>query len=181
MTKQILTKPPVQGASGGASTIIKPRKTLGRSVCASVQRVGVGSSAQSDCEDAVTQSVCADVAMQSGAHKQLPEITIKELIQLEQHAIKGLVKCVKGYVLKEVKSTYELNVDGEKQIKSEVVTQKQIAPEFAAIVFTLTNINPQRWRAKPLPEKDETPTEDELIDLSGLSEEQLTSLLGPNG
>lgn len=104
----------------------------------------------------------------------------KEVQMVEKRALDGLAKCLKGYVLKEVKRTYELNAEGEKQLKSEVVVQKQVAPDYSAIVFTLTNLKPQKWSTKPSFERDEVLVEDELVDLSALPEEQLVALLSSN-
>lgn len=70
---------------------------------------------------------------------------------LEKKALQGLARCVRGYTMQEVKRTYEPDPEGGRRLKSEVVTRRTIAPDLDAILFALTNLNPDRWQAKPAP------------------------------
>lgn len=45
-------------------------------------------------------------------------------------ALKSLEKRIRGYLLKEVKTTYEYDGDGNKRIKNETITRKQVAPTW---------------------------------------------------
>ena len=49
------------------------------------------------------------------------------------------------------KRTYEPDPEGGRRLKSEVVTRRTVAPDLDAILFALTNLNPDRWQAKPAP------------------------------
>lgn len=51
--------------------------------------------------------------------------------------------------MQEVKRTYEPGPDDEPRLKSEVITRKTIAPNLDAILFTLANLDPERWQIKP--------------------------------
>ncbi|MFQ8804966.1 MAG: hypothetical protein ACLR8Y_07585 [Alistipes indistinctus] len=53
--------------------------------------------------------------------------------------------------MQEVKRTYEPDPEGGRRLKSEVVTRRTVAPDLDAILFALTNLNPDRWQAKPAP------------------------------
>ena len=70
---------------------------------------------------------------------------------LEKKALQGLARCVRGYTMQEVKRTYEPDPEGGRRLKSEVVTRRTVAPDLDAILFALTNLNPDRWQAKPAP------------------------------
>ena len=70
---------------------------------------------------------------------------------LEKKALQGLARCVRGYTMQEVKRTYEPDPEGGRRLKSEVVTRRTVAPDLDAILFALTNLNPDRWQAKPVP------------------------------
>ena len=106
----------------------------------------------------------------------------EESSALSSKALKSLEKRIRGYLLKEVKTTYEYDGDGNKRIKNETITRKQIAPDLAAITFALSNLDPQRWRTKPAagtscPPDDNT-ADDDRPDLSGLSEQALREISG---
>ncbi len=95
---------------------------------------------------------------------------------LYRKAIRGLAKRVSGYLCKETKTTFEYTPDGEKRLKTETVTRKQVPPDFAAITFTLSCLAPQLWnsrRTEDSPENTGNP-----VDLSGLSEEALREIAG---
>lgn len=97
-------------------------------------------------------------------------------------ALKSLEKRIRGYLLKEIKTTYEYDGDGNKRIKSETITRKQVAPDLVAITFALSNLDPQRWRAKSAAGTDSPPDEntsdDDRPDLSQLSEQTLREISG---
>ena len=97
-------------------------------------------------------------------------------------ALKSLEKRIRGYLLKEVKTTYEYDGDGNKRIKNETITRKQVAPDLAAITFALSNLDPQRWRAKSAADTGSPPdndtADDDRPDLSGLSEQALREISG---
>ncbi len=100
---------------------------------------------------------------------------------LLRQARAGLARLVAGDVTVEEKKTYEY-VSGEQHLKSEVTTSKTHLPDLATIVFVLTNLDPARWRAKPVPESAPPPgdgaaAQGDPIDLSSLSEEALRELL----
>ena len=73
-------------------------------------------------------------------------------------ALKSLEKRIRGYLLKEV------------------------TPDLAAITFALSNLDPQRWRAKSAADTGSPPdndtADDDRPDLSGLSEQALREISG---
>lgn len=95
---------------------------------------------------------------------------------LERKSLGALACCVRGYTLREEKTTFELDPMGEKQIKSLVVTRKKVAPDLDAIRFVLTNLNPQTWSVKPTVVPAAESDEEEELDLSSLSDEALELL-----
>jgi len=95
---------------------------------------------------------------------------------LYRKALRGLAKRVSGYLCKETKTTFEYTPDGEKRLKTETVTRKQIPPDFAAITFTLNCLAPHLWNSRRAEEPAESPGSP--VDLSGLSEEALREIAG---
>ena len=95
---------------------------------------------------------------------------------LYRKALRGLAKRVSGYLCKETKTTFEYTPDGEKRLKTETVTRKQVPPDFAAITFTLSCLAPQLWNSRRTEELAENPGSP--VDLSGLSEEALREIAG---
>ena len=93
---------------------------------------------------------------------------------LYRKALRGLAKRVAGYLCKETKTTFEYGTDGEKRIKTETVTRKQVPPDFAAITFTLSCLAPQLWNRCRT--DDRTENAGRPVDLSGLSEEALREI-----
>lgn len=65
-----------------------------------------------------------------------------------QEAKKSLLKKIQGYEATETKVvTVPLKDDPSKPIiKEQTTTKKHVAPDTAAIIFTLTNGDPTRWR-----------------------------------
>ncbi len=96
---------------------------------------------------------------------------------LVRKALAGLKKRVAGYDATERKTTYEPAADGQQSVKSEIATTKHYPPDLNAIEFVLTNLDPQRWSAKPVATTGETPSERATPDLSQLSDRALRELL----
>ncbi len=128
---------------------------------------------------------------------------LEQQLLLEKRALQGLAKCVKGFTMQEVKRTYEPGPDNERQLKSEIVTRKTVAPNLDAILFTLANLAPERWQIKttatkratssiksncttgienntidnnPFHQNDPSQNEERPIDLSTLSDAALEEL-----
>lgn len=102
---------------------------------------------------------------------------MERITKLHDRAIEGLIRKVRGYAHREVKTSYDIDpATGEKHPKGEVVTRKRQEPDLAAIIFTLTNLDSERWRAKPAaPEAPDT-TAERLPDLSAMNEQALRLL-----
>lgn len=73
-----------------------------------------------------------------------------ELLSVE--AKKSLMKKVKGYEVEETKTVYvdsgRKNEDGKSipKVKEQTKVMKHIQPDTAAIIFTLTNTDPDNWK-----------------------------------
>lgn len=73
-----------------------------------------------------------------------------ELLSVE--AKKSLMKKVKGYEVEETKTVYvdsgQKNKDGRTvpRVKEQTKVTKHIQPDTAAIIFTLTNTDPDHWK-----------------------------------
>lgn len=63
-----------------------------------------------------------------------------------QEAKKSLLKKIKGYEVTETAVTTIPGKDGKPTIKEQKTTKKHIQPDTAAIIFTLTNGDPEHWR-----------------------------------
>lgn len=99
--------------------------------------------------------------------------------RLLNRAIAGLGKKAGGHVTCEVKTTYEVDADGAGNIKNRVVTHKQNPPDLAAIIFALTNIESEKWRAKPgeAAPNPETPPQTDLSGLAAIPDDLLRGIL----
>lgn len=91
-------------------------------------------------------------------------------------AKKSLLKKVQGYTVDETKTVY---VDsgktkpGEKpqpKVKEQTIIKKHIQPDTAAIIFTLTNGDPDNWRNR---QSNEVTGKDGKDLFSGLSDDEL--------
>ena len=60
-------------------------------------------------------------------------------------AQKSLLKRVKGYEVEETKTVYSDN-NGKPKIKERTVTKKHVAPDIAAVIYTLSNVDPENWK-----------------------------------
>lgn len=65
------------------------------------------------------------------------------LQRLEEPAINGLKRRVEGYEYDEIKTVYVPSPSGEPVIATRTVTTKHMPPDVQAIIFVLTNIDPQ--------------------------------------
>lgn len=86
-------------------------------------------------------------------------------------AKKSLVKKIQGYTVEETKTVYieKPTKDGEEQgkpkIKEKTVTKKYIQPDTVALIFALTNKDPENWKNRQSNEhtgKDGEPSLDKL-------------------
>lgn len=93
-------------------------------------------------------------------------------LRLHDRAIEGLIRRVRGFMFREVKTTFEVDGAGERRVKSEVVTRRRSEPDLNAIIFTLTNLDGDRWRAKPEAREEA----ERLPDLSAMNEDALRLL-----
>lgn len=98
-----------------------------------------------------------------------------KITRLHDRAVEGLIRKVRGYVHREVKTSYDIDAQGDKRPKGEVITRKRQEPDLQAIIFTLTNLDSERWRAKPEPANPDAVAE-QLPDLSTMNEEALRLL-----
>ena len=63
-----------------------------------------------------------------------------------QEAKKSLLKKICGYEVTETSVTTIPGKDGKPQIKEQKTNKKHFQPDTAAIIFTLTNGDPEHWR-----------------------------------
>lgn len=77
-----------------------------------------------------------------------------------------------------MKTTYEYDTTGEKKVKNEVVTRKRQGPDLAAIIFVLTNVDPQHWRTKGFTEQNSISDSVTSPDLSAFTDPELQELAG---
>lgn len=61
-------------------------------------------------------------------------------------AKKSLLKKIQGYDVTETSVTTIPNKNGEPKIKEQKTVKKHIHPDTAAIIFTLTNGDPEHWK-----------------------------------
>lgn len=61
-------------------------------------------------------------------------------------AKKSLLKKIRGYEVTETAVMTIPGKDGSPKIKEQKVTKKHVQPDTAAIIFTLTNGDPEHWR-----------------------------------
>ena len=65
-----------------------------------------------------------------------------------QEAKKSLLKKIRGYEATETAVTTIPDKDGNPKIKEQKTYKKHIQPDTAAIIFTLTNGDPEHWKNK---------------------------------
>lgn len=77
------------------------------------------------------------------------ELAKAELMQnLVKEAKKSLLKKIRGYEATETAVTTIPDKDGNPKIKEQKTYKKHIQPDTAAIIFTLTNGDPEHWKNK---------------------------------
>ena len=77
------------------------------------------------------------------------ELAKAELMQnLVKEAKKSLLKKIRGYEATETAVTTIPDKDGNPRIKEQKTYKKHIQPDTAAIIFTLTNGDPEHWKNK---------------------------------
>lgn len=123
----------------------------------------------------IEKNCLVDRMENTGPSRPLDQSTLHLLYD---RTLQGLLKRVRGYAVREVKTTYEYDSAGEKRIKNEVVTRKRQGPDLSAIIFVLTNIDPQHWRAKGFTEQDPALNPVSLPDFSALTDPELQELAG---
>lgn len=99
---------------------------------------------------------------------------------LVAEAKKSLLKKVQGYTVDESKTVYIDSKTGEKdekgkdkikpKIKEQTIIKKHIQPDTAAIIFTLTNGDPDNWRNR---QSNEVTGKDGKDLFSSLSDDEL--------
>lgn len=65
---------------------------------------------------------------------------------LKNEAITGLMELVKGYTIEEKTTEYVEGEDGKPTIKYQVIKEKHIPRNTGAIIFALTNLDPEHWK-----------------------------------
>ena len=63
-------------------------------------------------------------------------------------AKKSLLKKIRGYEVTETSVTTIPGKDGKPKIKEQKTNKKHFQPDTAAIIFTLTNGDPEHWKNK---------------------------------
>lgn len=169
--------PDSAGSTPAAPSIPAGQSPGGKNAPASAAKKGgaaVRRTTANGCEDDAESISLAAVAS-AGCRQTITEHPASRLAgQLTIKALRGLAERVRGFSTSETKTTYEIDPSGERRIKSETVTHKRVAPDLSAIIFTLTNLNGEQWKSKPSdnPAAD-LPAEEESIDYSSLSDEEL--------
>ena len=81
-------------------------------------------------------------------HQAIDEAYDDRMQYLAKEAEKSLLKKIQGYEVTETKVvTVPANGDPSKPtIKEQTTQKKHVAPDTAAIIFTLTNGDPKRWK-----------------------------------
>lgn len=85
-------------------------------------------------------------------------------------AKKSLLKKIQGYDADESKTVYVNDADGKPKIKERTTIKKHFQPDTAAIIFTLTNGEPENWKNKY---SNEVTGKDGKDLFSGLTDEEL--------
>lgn len=77
---------------------------------------------------------------------------------LKKEAEKSLLKQLQGYYIEETKTVYIDDGTGAPRIREQITTRKHVAPSPAITIFTLSNLDPERWLqqrvARELPAQD---------------------------
>lgn len=65
---------------------------------------------------------------------------------IKEDALKSLKTLICGLEYNETKTEYESGKDGKPVIKRQMVTSKRILPNATAVIFALTNRDPEKWK-----------------------------------
>lgn len=87
---------------------------------------------------------------------------------LAEQAVDSLLKLTTGYDVVESHTEYT-DVNGTPRIKKQVQTKKHVGPNTAAVIFALTNLDPEHWKQRQIAEitgKDGAPIETRQSGLS---------------
>lgn len=108
--------------------------------------------------------------------KMIEEAEERRLDELYQVAKNSLFKVARGYEVTETKTiTIPSKSDPSKPIiKEQVTTKKHVPPNPTAIIFTLTNRDPKRWKNK---HSTEVTGKDGKDFWAGLSDEELSDTI----
>lgn len=92
---------------------------------------------------------------------------------------KSLKQLITGYDYEETTTEYERDKNGNPQIKKQKTVTKKVAPNPTAIIFALTNRDPENWKNRQTNEitgniKTET---DAKVDLTNVPDELLEQVL----
>lgn len=81
-----------------------------------------------------------------GFARRLADVEAARLESLGQMAMSGLALLIQKHEYEETKVEYTEGKDGQPRIKSKVITKKVIMPNAAAVIFVLTNRDPENWK-----------------------------------
>lgn len=92
-------------------------------------------------------------------------------------AEESLFKLCQGYDYTETRTEYVTGKDGKPVIKKQVTTKKHVHPNTAAIIFALTNVDPERWKQRNQTELTGKDGEPIAVTRKGLSMKEAQELL----
>lgn len=92
---------------------------------------------------------------------------------LERRVVGPLIKCAEGFMAKNKQVRSLLGKDDTPIRKEVVESEIYIKPSVAAIIFLLTNINPEIWKQRIVQNQDDVQTADKgnQIDMSALPDD----------
>jgi len=120
--------------------------------------------------------------------KQIPEVgaafkkaqeaaRANEFEELREISRTTLKKRLQGYTVTEKKTLYVPSKDGEPEIRSSEVREKYIPPSDTALIFFLTNKDPENFKHRRAVEVSGELSTGSTVDFSKLSDEQVNQLL----
>ncbi|CAJ0600766.1 unnamed protein product [Cylicocyclus nassatus] len=92
-------------------------------------------------------------------------------------AEESLFKLCEGYDYTETRTEYVTDKNGKPVIKNQVMTKKHVHPNTAAIIFALTNVDPERWKQRNQTELTGKDGEPIAVTRKGLSMKEAQELL----
>lgn len=92
---------------------------------------------------------------------------------------KSLWNIALGYDVEETKTEYGNDKDGNPKITKQTTTKKHIAPNVTALIFALTNRDPENWKNRQTTEVNANVKSDNVVkpDLSAIPDELLEQVL----